>query len=132
VLGAGLIVVTLIPGDAQGEDNPIPPTAQSISIGQQLYVQNCSRCHGINGDGQGPDAASLTIKPADFRLHLPYHRDQFFFNTIRGGLGNIMPGFGAALSDEEIWNLINFLHDEFGADAPVSTPAPSPTVSPSS
>lgn len=34
--------------------------------GQTVYKQHCARCHGPEGDGRGPDAGSLTIKPANF------------------------------------------------------------------
>jgi len=33
--------------------------------GQELYLQNCSSCHGETGAGDGPAAASLNPKPRD-------------------------------------------------------------------
>jgi copper transport protein len=132
VLGAGLVAISLLPGESRGNQNPIEPTAQSISIGQQLYVQYCSACHGINGDGNGPQAETLVLKPADFRIHIPYHMDEYFFNRIQNGLGTFMPAWKGTISEEDTWNLINFLHAEFGPNASPSsnTSAPSATPTP--
>jgi mono/diheme cytochrome c family protein len=36
------------------------------AVGQQLYVQYCTICHGAGGHGDGPGAAALNPKPRDF------------------------------------------------------------------
>jgi putative copper resistance protein D len=129
VLGAGILVLSLIPTKGDSTGNPIPATPQSIARGQSLYTQYCSSCHGINGDGNGPDAPNLALPPVDFRLHIPYHQDTFFFNVISNGLGTIMPGWSTTISEEDRWNIINYLHSAFGnAEQPASgSPTPSPT-----
>lgn len=114
VLGAGILALSLIPTKSESTGNPVPSTPQSIARGQSLYASNCSSCHGINGDGNGPGAADLEVKPADFRLHIPYHQDTFFFNVIGSGIGTIMPGWGDVISEEDRWNIINYLHEAFG------------------
>jgi len=48
----------------------------------------------------------------DFRLHIPYHTDLFFFSVITRGFGDVMPAFGGGISEEDRWNLINFLRAE--------------------
>jgi len=42
----------------------IPP---SVNMGKQLYAENCASCHGINGNGQGPEAATLNPPPINFQ-----------------------------------------------------------------
>lgn len=37
------------------------------ALGEKIYNTYCASCHGINGGGNGPDAALLSVKPADFR-----------------------------------------------------------------
>ncbi|MEO8456852.1 MAG: DUF4149 domain-containing protein [Chloroflexota bacterium] len=130
VLGLGLAAISLVPtGGGLNGENPIDSTTQSIARGQVLYQQYCAQCHGITGDGNGPAAATLPVKPADFRIHIPYHQDSFFFNTIQGGLGTIMPAWKGTISEEDTWNLINFLHAEFGSNAsPASGTSPTPTT----
>lgn len=132
VLGAGILALSLVPGQGATTGNPVPASAQSIAAGHDLYIQNCSSCHGINGDGKGPNAAGLPVAPADFRLHIPYHQDTFFFNVITNGLGSIMPGWAATLTEDDRWNIINYLHSAFGINAQPAgsaTPAASPPPS---
>lgn len=112
-VSVGLIVVSFLPQKEQ-TGNPITSTPQSIAIGRTLYLQNCQSCHGISGRGDGPQAGSLPLAPADFRVHIPYHQDDFFFRVMTNGLGNIMPAFGSQFTEDERWHLLNFLKSEFG------------------
>jgi copper transport protein len=117
VIGVGAIALSLIPGEAETVGNPVPATADSIAIGRSLYEANCQQCHGEDGGGDGPLAETLEVPPADFRVHIPFHSDDFFFRVISNGLGPIMPGFGSQLTEDERWHLINFLQAEFGVDS---------------
>jgi copper transport protein len=117
VIGVGMLALSVLPEkETAGSANPFDPTPESIAIGRSLYTQNCATCHGDDGRGDGPQADSLPVAPADFRQHVPYHQDEFFFLVITNGLGEIMPSFGEQLSEEERWHLVNFLKSEFGTD----------------
>lgn len=113
VIGIGFLAISVLP-DTTAERTASP---QSIAAGRVLYTSNCQQCHGLDGRGDGPLAEQLDVRPADFRVHIPFHQDSFFFNVIQNGLGSIMPGFGNQLTEDETWNLIHFLHSEFGIDA---------------
>ncbi len=104
-------------GSEAREGNPLAASEQSIDRGRILFAQNCSRCHGETGRGDGPLAASLPLQPANLYDHIPYHPDQFFFNVITDGIGGIMPAFGSAISEEDRWNILNFLRAQFGQPA---------------
>jgi mono/diheme cytochrome c family protein len=83
-----------------------------------LFEQNCVVCHGADGRGDGEAAADLNPQPTDFRLHMPNHTDPDFFDFIADGYpGSAMPEFRAAFSEEDIWNLVNFLRASF-SEAP--------------
>ena len=127
VIAVGLLAISFLPGDKKQTGNPIASSPESIAIGRTLYVQNCQSCHGINGRGDGPQAPTLPVAPADFRVHIPYHQDEFFFRVMTNGLGTIMPSFGDRLTEDERWHLLNFLKSEFGGtdEIPQATPAPS-------
>ena len=40
-----------------------PETKEVLAKGESLYQEHCANCHGIEGDGQGPQAADLSTKP---------------------------------------------------------------------
>ena len=48
------------------ERTPIPPSDESLQQGRKLFLQNCSACHGEDGDGKGPAAKALETPPANF------------------------------------------------------------------
>ncbi|MFV0122012.1 c-type cytochrome, partial [Staphylococcus aureus] len=43
-----------------------PDKAPDIASGSALFKQNCAACHGMKGDGHGPDAAKLSTPPIAF------------------------------------------------------------------
>jgi mono/diheme cytochrome c family protein len=121
VVGLGLLLgvhqhIGLTPEQAR-QGNPVAATEASVSRGRELYDQNCTQCHGLTGRGDGPLAKTLAVPPVDFKQHVPYHTDLFFFSVITRGFGNIMPGFASQISEEDRWNLINFLRAEHSLDS---------------
>ena len=47
---------------------PLAPTkTPDLARGAALYAANCASCHGLNGDGHGPDGAKLKPAPVAFR-----------------------------------------------------------------
>ena len=45
---------TIPPGAAQ-EQNPVAASPEVIAKGKKLYEDNCQKCHGKTGKGDGPD-----------------------------------------------------------------------------
>ena len=87
----------------------VPYNALSIANGFQLYGEHCAICHGAEGYGDGPAAARLRPRPADFTAkHTADHTagDIFWWLTY-GRQGTAMPGFQDRLNEEERWDLIN-------------------------
>ena len=90
--------------------NPTPATTESINAGQVHYLENCSRCHGQSGFGDGAQAAALGITPADLTVHTPLHTDADLYTFVDGGIIEAgMPAFNGTLQPHEIWDLVNFL-----------------------
>jgi copper transport protein len=98
--------------EAKANANPIPATADSILAGSLIYQQHCATCHGPTGAGNGPQAAALNSKPADLRVHLApgLHSDEQIFAWLTNGISNTaMPAFGDTLSEEQRWQVINYI-----------------------
>jgi putative copper export protein/mono/diheme cytochrome c family protein len=89
----------------------VPYQAGAITAGAALYQASCAGCHGPRGAGDGPDGRALPRTPADLRApHTAQHTAGDLFWWISHGIpGSGMPGFGSQLTEEQRWELINFL-----------------------
>lgn len=87
-----------------------PATPQSIADGQQVYQQNCLVCHGPGARGDGPLAATLNPRPVDLVVHVPQHSDAQLESWISDGVpGSAMPAWMGKLSDQQRWDVLNYL-----------------------
>lgn len=100
-----------VPAEALAVENPIPATESSIAAGAATYTQFCAVCHGNEGKGDGPGAAALNPKPADFSAeHVQVLSDGGLFWFITNGVpGSAMPPWGEVLSEQQRWEVVNFL-----------------------
>lgn len=99
--------------EARALTNPLPRSAELEAKGKALYEgkASCINCHGQNGAGDGPLAASLNPSPRNFHHHGFWrHRTEGeLFWVIKYGVpGTAMVGFGVQLTDEEIWTIIEY------------------------
>lgn len=79
--------------------------------GAVVYERNCSRCHGVTGDGNGPAAAFMSPRPRNYLPGIfkftsttygakPLRED--LLRTIRRGIaGTSMPSFKLLPSEEQ-------------------------------
>ena len=106
-VATGLLVALLVCGaswtTAQTDGRP--------RSGQQIYEESCFRCHGVNGKGDGPDAASLIVRPANFhRVSIRSKSDFELLATLQYGLAfSPMHGWRGRLSDEEMSEVIAYI-----------------------
>ncbi|UJP06400.1 MAG: CopD family protein [Nitrosomonas sp.] len=87
--------------------------AASIANGSALYAQHCLECHGVQGMGNGIKSRTLSTKLPDLlmELHTVDHTPGDFYNWITYGMkGTDMPGFVEKLTDDDRWDLVNYLH----------------------
>ncbi len=91
--------------------NPVAATPESIAAGRATYQRLCSRCHGVQGKGDGGGAgaggqpADLTDATWDFG-----GSDGEIYSVIHDGTSADMEPYAERISDSEIWNLVNFIH----------------------
>lgn len=91
----------------------LPFDAISVANGAALYAEHCVECHGHQGKGNGIKSRTLSTKLPDLLTepHTAEHTPGDFYNWITYGMANTdMPGYAEKLSDEDRWDLINFIH----------------------
>lgn len=117
------------PAAAKSIQNPVPPTDASIAMGMMIYANRCEGCHGESGDGKGQRAHSLSIAPSDFsdRQAMGRATDGELFWKISHGR-RPMPAFQGKLTEQERWQLVNFIRTfakrPSGAAPPANSTAP--------
>ncbi len=92
--------------------NPKSGDAEAIKVGGEEFQSTCFPCHGRTGEGDGPAARAMGITPADlssagFAERVPAGVQ---FKVMKNGVkGTSMQAFGAALSDDQIWQILAFV-----------------------
>ncbi len=88
------------------------PTCCAPGVGLPLFRVRCSPCHGQNGQGDGPAAASLNPKPADLTdtPHRTAVSDSAARAVITGGR-RTMPAFGTMLNARQIDTLVSVVRN---------------------
>jgi mono/diheme cytochrome c family protein len=101
-------------GSAEGKKlkNPVAASPDSIKAGQASYQKNCRFCHGNDAKGNGPMAPEGT-HPSDL-TDSKWERGSTpgeLFMVIRDGAGpNFdMKGFKSKMTEQEMWNVVNYL-----------------------
>ena len=92
---------------------PVPFDTISIANGAALFAANCVPCHGPQAKGNGVLAKTLAIPPVDLLTepHTAKHTAGDFFHWLTHGIpGTGMPAFADKLTEEDRWDLVNFLH----------------------
>ena len=90
--------------------NPIPKSAESIARGKSIFEHDCVVCHGPGGHGDGVAVAALPARPKDLTKLAPppiFPDGVIAYRIINGK--NLMPAWKGMLSDNDVWDLINFI-----------------------
>lgn len=95
---------------AEKAKNPVPAgeRAKSAERGKSIAATNCSPCHGQSGKGDGPGAAALPKKPADWTSKaVQSEADGSLFVKISDGNPPMPPW--ASLPEKDRWDLVNYI-----------------------
>jgi cytochrome c oxidase cbb3-type subunit 3 len=83
-----------------------------------LYRRYCAPCHGTHGQGDGPNATYLPVRPARHAdpAFMSRRSDDRLFDAIYSGgypLGRsvTMPAYGETLTRLEVWSLVRYLRE---------------------
>jgi len=88
----------------------------SVTLNEQIngpviYNQDCESCHGEKGHGDGPQAASLALKPPDWSdpAVLAQLSLQDLFDATRQGDTQGMPAFSSVLDQDQMWSVVSYM-----------------------
>ncbi len=121
--------VAFIP--AGGEDVVLDVPAQRTrpyepAVARELYRVNCTVCHGVSGTGDGPAVKYITATNSFYASQsggTPYapppnlielrsdRTPEAWFTVLNSGV-NVMPRFGALMTEEEMRDLVEYMFDE--------------------
>ncbi len=98
-----------------------------VEAARKVYTSiGCARCHGDEGRGDGPSAPTMKddwgqfVRPADLSQPWTFNggsKRTDIFRSISTGLnGTPMAGFASALSEEQRWQLVDFITSLAGGD----------------
>lgn len=108
----------------------VPPfTLESIVSGKDLFIKNCSGCHGAKGRGDGESIHRIVniekdnLFPRNLTKSWLFRRGssrQDLYTTLRTGLSlTSMPMLSTKIfSDSQIWDIVNFVQTLSPASRP--------------
>lgn len=116
-LGFTALGVKLAAASVLALGSPIVISGESAS-GKDLYKMYCTQCHGIKGDGQGINAASMSVQP---RSHIETEEmslrsDEELYKVIEQGGASInksvlMPAWEDNMTAEQINAVVDHLRE---------------------
>ena len=120
-----LFLILFFYANYMNKDNEIrllPNNLSLVTLGQNLYSENCASCHGTHLEGQKnwqnrDDKGYLPAPPHDENGHTWHHTDEYLFLMTKYGIEKIigkkylnnMPAYENILSDKEIIAVLSFI-----------------------
>jgi mono/diheme cytochrome c family protein len=97
------------PPAEKAKKNPVAKSDAAVAAGKKATVDKaCTACHGDGGKGDGPGAAALNPKPADWTSpRVQQETDGCLFWKISTGRGAMPPW--AALPENERWQILHYI-----------------------
>ncbi len=87
--------------------------------GKESYDNTCVACHGPEGKGDGVAAAALDPKPRNLSdpVYVSTLSNEHLYKVISEGgasvgLSPMMAAWGGVLSEQQIWDVLAFIHTD--------------------
>jgi len=104
------------PSDYASLNNPLDGDSDAIEAGRVIFEAQCASCHGADGMGNGPSAAALDPKPANFtdtEMMKDMSDGFMFWRVTEGGMfgpfNSVMPSWKSVLSEDQRWQVITYI-----------------------
>lgn len=105
-------------------DSQVRAAPKAVSA-EEAYVRHCAACHGVEGEGDGPNAPHLPVRPTAHAdsAYMAQRSDDVLYDAIYAGgyvmhRSNRMPGFGHTLAPETIRGLVRYLRELCRCEGP--------------
>jgi mono/diheme cytochrome c family protein len=97
------------PAPEKAKKNPVAKSDAAAAAGKKATIDKaCTACHGDSGKGDGPGAAALNPKPADWTsARVQQETDGCLFWKISTGRGAMPPW--ASIPENERWQIIHYI-----------------------
>ena len=96
------------PWEAPAAEKAKKSPGGNVANGKKLAETNCVSCHGASGKGDGPAAAALNPKPADWTsAKVQSESEGTLFWKISNGRGPMPPW--KHLPDKDRWDLVAYV-----------------------
>ena len=96
------------PPEAKNMKNPLAKSEKVIAAAKKIAEANCVACHGAKGVEDGPAAAALPVKPANWTAPaVQGESDGEIFWKISNGRGPMPPW--KHLSENDRWALVHYI-----------------------
>lgn len=96
-------------GVAAMQSNPYENDQKFRDTGKQVFATNCTGCHGVSGQGDGPESVGANIKVRDFTDPDFDKSLSLLVANVRYGKGSNMPGFNDSLDNYQIWSVASYV-----------------------
>jgi mono/diheme cytochrome c family protein len=107
-IGTGASAWAQGPWEAPAAEKAKKSPGGTVANGKKLAETNCVSCHGASGKGDGPAAAALNPKPADWTSpKVQGESDGSLFWKISNGRGPMPPW--KHLPDKDRWDLVAYV-----------------------
>lgn len=85
-------------------------TSEQIARGREIWKAECTDCHGLEGRGDGPEAADVRKQVDDLtdQYEMAISSDRVLYNFVNEGAAEAMPAFGDTLSETQMWDVVTF------------------------
>ena len=108
VLGLGVSAWAQGPWEAPAAEKAKKSPGGNVAAGKKLADTNCASGHGNSGTGDGPAAAALNPKPADWTsAKVQGEPEGSLFWKISNGRGPMPPW--KHLSEKDRWDLVAYV-----------------------
>ena len=129
-LAVPVIVMALLVSGCEQRPEAGVRAREQLAVGQKIYIQHCSACHGAKLEGQPnwrqrlPNGR-LPAPPHDDSGHTWHHPPEVLVAIVKNGLvppyappdyQSDMPAFAATLTDAEIAAVLAYIESHWSAD----------------